>query len=208
MGKIEELNRWIEECDEKIDFFEVVSQDEDSSRMIEAIIQRIMGIYASEIKGFEKGLEKYDPLFVHEKPEEYLLDDLKKVKEMLINYRDNLEWENDTRKIMEELEELRNKMSSIHVNTNVNTKIENNIDIVISSDDTIKLIKDLPSKVVSDTDKEQIEDKICGIETARAAGDKEKTKQKVYGILKFLADKGTDVLIAVLPYLGEIVRGM
>ena len=33
---------------------------------------------------------------------------------------------------------------------------------------------------------------------------KEKAKEKIEGVLKFLADKGADALIAMLPYLGQM----
>ena len=36
------------------------------------------------------------------------------------------------------------------------------------------------------------------------SGKKEKAKEKIAGVLKFLADKGADALIAMLPYLGQM----
>ena len=38
----------------------------------------------------------------------------------------------------------------------------------------------------------------------RKSGKKEKAKEKIAGVLKFLADKGADALIAMLPYLGQM----
>lgn len=39
-----------------------------------------------------------------------------------------------------------------------------------------------------------------GLELTRAG----KSKRKIAGVLKFLADKGADALIAMLPYLGQM----
>ena len=33
---------------------------------------------------------------------------------------------------------------------------------------------------------------------------RKKQKKKIAGVLKFLADKGADALIAMLPYLGQM----
>ena len=53
-------------------------------------------------------------------------------------------------------------------------------------------------------EKEELEDKVSGIEATLRSGKKEKAREKVCGVLKFLADKGADALIAVLPYLGQV----
>ena len=53
-------------------------------------------------------------------------------------------------------------------------------------------------------EKEDLEDKLSGIDAAVRSGKKEKVKEKICGVLKFLADKGADALIVMLPYLGQM----
>lgn len=53
-------------------------------------------------------------------------------------------------------------------------------------------------------EKEELEDKLSGIDAAVRSGKREKEREKIVGVLKFLADKGADALIAILPYLGQM----
>lgn len=53
-------------------------------------------------------------------------------------------------------------------------------------------------------EKGDLEDKISGIDSAVKSGKKEKAKEKIFAVLKFLMDKGADALIAMLPYLAQM----
>lgn len=76
--------------------------------------------------------------------------------------------------------------------------------VTISISNTIELINQLPPDVLSDQEKEELEEKLSAVEVAKTSGNKEKLMGKVGNVLKYIADKGIEVGIATLPYLGEI----
>lgn len=47
---------------------------------------------------------------------------------------------------------------------------------------------------------------MASLELLTKSGDKEKASKKLGSILKYVADKGIEVGIALLPYLGEISK--
>ena len=126
--------------------------------------------------------------------------DIIKVKAKLINYKDNLEIEEQKRK--DELELARLQQGNINVSANANNS--NNININITLDQAIENINQIPDDVMTKAEKEDLEDKLSGIDAAVKSGKKEKAKEKIVGVLKFLADKGADALIVMLPYLGQM----
>ena len=60
--------------------------------------------------------------------------------------------------------------------------------------------------LMSKEDKESLEEKVASLELLTKSGDKEKASKKLGSILKYVADKGIEVGIALLPYLGEISK--
>ena len=78
--------------------------------------------------------------------------------------------------------------------------------VTVSISNTIELINKLPADVLSNKEKEELEEKLSAIEVARTSGNKEKIVGKVGNVLKYIADKGIEVGIAALPYLGEISK--
>lgn len=188
MGKIENLEKYISACDEKR-----TSKNEKYS-----FLQEIFGVYDSEIKNIHSGLDMYS---YHARGEIIDYDgDIIKVKAKLINYKDNLEMEEQKRK--DELELARLQQGNINVSANANNS--NNININISLDQAIENINQIPDDIMTKSEKEDLEDKLSGIDAAVRSGKKEKAKEKIFGVLKFLADKGADALIVMLPYLGQM----
>lgn len=90
------------------------------------------------------------------------------------------------------------------INNNNNASASATVTISISN--TIELINQLPPDVLSDQEKEELEEKLSAIEVAKTSGNKEKLIGKVNNVLKYIADKGIEVGIAALPYLGEISK--
>ena len=81
------------------------------------------------------------------------------------------------------------KNNSPTVSVNQNT----NVSITISLEQTINLIESIPNDKLSSDEKEQLEGKLSKLGT-------EKEKSKVWDkVLKWIADKGVEVGIAVLP---------
>lgn len=72
---------------------------------------------------------------------------------------------------------------------------------------TLQSIQEIPSSSLGDEDKERLEELLTSIEGLKNV-NKEKTKDKISKVLSFLADKGTDVIIAVLPWILEVIKGM
>lgn len=88
------------------------------------------------------------------------------------------------------------------INNNNNANASATVTISISN--TIELINQLPPDVLSDEEKEELEEKLSAVEVAKTSGNKEKLMGKVGNVLKYIADKSIEVGIAALPYLGEI----
>lgn len=188
MGKIENLEKYIVACDEKRN-----SKDEKYY-----FLQEVFGVYDSEISNIHSGLDMYR---WHTEGERTDYDgDILKIKAKLINHKDNLELEERRRK--DELELARLKQGNINVSAAANNS--NNINIQITVEQAIEALERISDDVLAKEEKEELEDKISGIDMAVKSGKKEKAKEKICGVLKFLADKGADALIVMLPYLGQM----
>lgn len=72
---------------------------------------------------------------------------------------------------------------------------------------TLQSIQEIPSSSLSDEDRERLEELLASIEGLKNI-NKEKTKGKISEVLRFLADKGTDAGIAVLPWILEVMKGL
>ena len=171
MGKIDTLQKYIDACDE------------------------IVNVYNNEIKNIHRGLDMYQWMSDGRRID--YDGDIIKIKAKLINYKDNLELEEQKRK--DELELARLGQNNINLSAN-----SNNINISITLEQAIKNIEQIPEETMSKDEKDDLEDKLSGIDAAVKSGKKEKAKEKIAGVLKFLADKGADALIAMLPYLGQM----
>lgn len=102
----------------------------------------------------------------------------------------------------DELELARLQQGNINVSANANNS--NSININITLDQAIENINQIPDDIMTKSEKEDLEDKLSGIDVAVKSGKKEKSKEKIFGVLKFLADKGADAMIVMLPYLGQM----
>lgn len=187
MDKIENLEKYIAACDEKR-----IGENEKVN-----FIDEIVGVYDHEIPNIRSGLDSF--YFYGEETLPDYDGDIKKIKAKLINYKGNLELEEQKRK--DELEFARLSQREISVSANANN--ENTIKISIILDQALESIKKLPDDILSKAEKEDIEDKLCGIE-ASAKRDKDKAKEKIISVVKFVVDKGADALISILPYLGQM----
>ena len=72
--------------------------------------------------------------------------------------------------------------------------------------DTLQNIAGLPSNVLTPEEKEELEEKLLALEGARNNQDKARVGVKIGSVLKYIAEKGVEVAIATLPYLGEIAK--
>lgn len=203
MAKIKNLEKWIEQCDECIN---------NSSRVDEylELIRRIQSVYGCEIVDFENGLNFFKDDASDEELNEGLYDDLETVREKLVNYKNNLKIERQLLKdrletARREAEE-RRELGKVEINVSNTNTIDNSLKISIELDKAIKRVNSLPEESISLEEKSRLEDTLSRVEKMSAASKKEETKQKIMDIVKILFDKGVDVLIAVLPYLGKLAQ--
>lgn len=188
MEKINNINKYIVECDK-----ERKSDDEKYD-----FLKEVFAVYGNEIVNIHEGLDMYS---YHLDNESVDYDgDIVKVKAKLINYKDNLELEEQKRK--DELEIARLRQRNISISSSSNNS--NCINVQISLEQAFSTIDNIPDEIMTKVEKENLEDKVSGIDANIRSGKNEKAKEKICGVLKFLADKGADALIAMLPYLGQM----
>lgn len=188
MKKLENLQKYINACEDNIGINE---------EMQEKFIEEVLSVYSNEIDGITHHLDMYGYHLEGEACD--YNTDIKKIKAILINYKDNLEMEAEKRE--SELELARLQQGNINVSANANNA--NSINISLTLEQAIENIHQISDDILRKEEKEEIEDKLCGISEA-VKRDKGKAKDKIVAVLKFVADKGADALIAILPYLGQM----
>lgn len=87
-----------------------------------------------------------------------------------------------------------NASSSANINMHINQAIE--------------AIYKLPQEILSNKDKEKLEDDIRVLDSLRSSGKKEKLWNKAKTVMAFLADKGADAMIAAAPYIITALQSM
>lgn len=189
MGKIETLDEFIKQCDDTKNL---------SVKEKDAFIEKIVSIFEGEIPHITHRLDSYG--YYIEGNEVNYDGDLEKIKGNLENYKGNIEL--DIAKRKDELELAKQKQSNINLSAVATNS--NNISITISIEQIMKIIEQISDDVMNKEEKEDLEDKVSGIDAAVKSGKKDKAKEKIFGVLKFLADKGADALIVMLPYLGQM----
>lgn len=197
MGMIESVQKYIDECDECL-----ATKDIQKAEKLE---NTIVAVYSNDINGIKVGLDRYKARIVSVGTVikfDYL-GDIELLRAKLLHYK-------------EELENKQNKNSTSRAvpaininNVNENTSSANATNITqITYEQVLESIQSLPESILSETDKEALEDKIGALELALNNKDKKKAIDKIGGILKFLVEKGVEVGIAVLPYLGQIAQSL
>ena len=119
------------------------------------------------------------------------LGDIRLLKAHLINHKANLE----------------NNLSFIEGVTsqifNIHQTQKTDVSITITLEQTINLIESIPDEKLSPDEKEQLEGKLSKLGTEK---EKSKVWDKTQSVLKWIADKGVEVGIAVLPYIVEMLK--
>ena len=195
MEKYELVTNYIFRCDEILEgLLDFPAKD---------LVSEIVAVFQNEISNIATEL----PAFRFGGTENHMKD-LIILKAILINYSANLKREDEIRK--NDLEKLKLQQSIMTINnTNHNeasTEANVNVTVVVTVDQAIESINSLPNDVLSKEEKESLEEKVASLELLTKSGDKEKASKKLGSILKYVADKGIEVGIALLPYLGEISK--
>lgn len=98
-----------------------------------------------------------------------------------------------------------NAINSININNQNNNTASATINQNINLKTTLKSINEISNEILDEKEKRCLSEILDSINSLKEM-DKGKTKNKVVEVLKYIADKGIEVGIAVLPYLGEIVK--
>ena len=195
MGKIDSAQKYIDEC--------TACLEAKDTQMAEKLENTIVAVYSKDIDGIKVGLDRYKAravTFGTVVTFDYL-GDIELLKAKLVHYKEELEAE--ACKI-----DNRTSIPAININNvNENSSSANASNYMqVSYEQVIEFVHALPDTALSASDKEALEDKIGALELAVKNKDKKKAIDKVGGVMKFLVEKGVEVGIAVLPYLGQIAQ--
>ncbi len=194
MAKAQFVQEYINKC-EKI----LVDKDIKKADILQ---DDIIAVFEKEIPTICNRLDNYNH-WGSDTPVDFL-GDLSKLQQILTNHLADLEREDKIRN--DELEKLKLQQSILNIN-NTNTNSANataTSNVTITIEQTLEAISRISEDVLRQADKQELEDKISALEVAKS--NPTKLKCKLPGILKYIADKGVEVGIALLPYLGDIAR--
>lgn len=186
--KIKFIQDYINQCDEVI--------NSENYSQAEQLEYDIIGVFNSEINNIKNQLDMYS---LHSNTATDYIGDIKILKQKLINYQINLKSEAEKQKY--DLEMARLKQPNISAHAESNQTQNNTININVSLPDAIRQIEDITENELSSEDKETLKDYLYSLEGIKTTKNKSAFWDKTKGILKFLADKGADAAIAVLPYI-------
>lgn len=191
LGKIRDIEELVERCED------VIIHDYTSTA--KDLVDHIISVYSEDIPNYRTGLDLYE-FTAFDTDSAVTIDymgDLKKLKAKLINYKYELEEKELARKEALEIQRMNIQGITIHNDNSSYASASSNVTVKVTLKQTIeKLDKLLPKEELND-----LEDKLAALELVMKKGDKEKSSIKMSNVLKFIADKGIDVAIAVIPYL-------
>jgi len=190
---------------EMIDYYILEIELAIANSLVERARERedeIVPVFDNELKGITYGLDNYIG-FGLDRQVNYL-SDIKLLKAKLENYKANLEL--DEWAAERELEKLRLQQSILTITNNASNEntITNEINVNNDITNVIKIIES--TKDLDEIEKEELQGQIAKLNLAVTTQNKEKGQGIVKEILKFVVDKGTDLGIALLPYIGSITR--
>lgn len=190
MTKTDLIDKYLKEI-------ELVISANDEKKAYE-LEKKIHSIYAHEIKWFPNGLDKYY------NGEGSYIDDLKIIEEKLINYKADIEMQEN--QLTNQIKYLELQKSNVNIHNNNYNENNNSLksDINITIENVLDNIKKLNEDILSNDEKEKLEEMISSIEVYKNSKDKSKVMDKIGKVLKYLGDKSVEVGIAILPYLGQI----
>lgn len=186
---IEEKIRVLKEYIHKID--DAVS--EGDAEKAKALQKEIIAVYRPEIHSLTDGLDNYSIAHLNKSAPIDYIGDAKLLKAKLENYILNL-----TTGLYRPF---LNADSAVTVTQHVSQDVST--EVVITLEQTISNIQNLPEAAISLEDKEILSGKIAAISSEK---DKEKRWEKVSGALKWIAEKGIQVGIAALPYIAKALE--
>ena len=188
MDKIELIQEYIDRCDIII----------ESNNTIEAknMSNEIIGVFSKEIENITKNLSNYTGLI---NSVINYVEDIKLLKQKLINYMSTINEEYTKREHELELARLKQPHFTAHAESN---PVQNqNIAITVTLEQTINNLDDIPESNLASSDKETLKELLYSLEGIKVTKDKDKFWNKAKEILGFLANKSADAAITVLPLI-------
>ncbi len=195
MDKMELIKTYLDRCEEVI-----VSENLTIAHKLQ---DEIIGVFESEISDITNKLDNYSMRgFYSDTPRQVdYIGDVKLLKQKLINYIANIQQEKAKMEYELELARLKQPRVSAHAEANPTQTTTSTINVTISLEQAIKQLDEISADNLSTTDKDTLKEYLYSLEGSKAAKDKEKFWSKAKEILRFIADKGADAAIAVLPLI-------
>ena len=192
--KIKKLEEHIEECRNIL--------DKKKPKEAESQIKKIKKAYEGTKQFNTKQYDEYDTGFISmlEANSPLQLNRLEGLISKLEVYRAELIDEYNTQK-----KQNQTNQQNININNQNNNTSNASINQNITIKSTIEDINKIPDNILDKEAKEYLEEILYSIETLKEE-NKDKAKEKVFKVLKYIIDKGFEVGIAILPYLGEVSK--
>jgi len=190
VDKLELIEEYLDKCDAVL--------YNKNPRHAELLEDEILGVFSAEIDNIRERLDLYNAVGSVD-----YLKDISLLKQKLVNYKMNLLEEQKKRTY--ELELARLKQPSVTNVANAHQTQTTVIDVKIDIEQTIKQVEEISTETLSFEDKEKLKEYLYSLEGIKASKNKNLFWEKTKDVLKFLADKGADAAIAMLPY---IIQGL
>ncbi len=176
-----------------IDKLETAVSQNDNAKA-KTLQKEIIAVYEPEIASLRSQLDSQDVshLLQNASSVDYI-GDAKLLQKKLQNYRLNL--------VTGIYKPFQSSDGAVTVTQQVNQDIST--EVVITLDQVISCIQDLPETTLSAEDKDILSGKLAAISSEK---NKEKRWEKVSGTLKWIAEKGIQVGIAALPYITKALE--
>ena len=176
-----------------IDKLETAVSQNDNAKA-KTLQREIIAVYEPEIVSLRSQLDSQDVShLLPNAPSIDYIGDAKLLQKKLQNYRLNL--------VTGIYKPFQSSDGAVTVTQQVNQDV--NATIVVTFEQVIHNIQQLPNAVLSDEEKEVLSGKIAAISAEK---DKEKRWGKVCSALKWIAEKGIQVGIAALPYIAKALE--
>lgn len=183
--KIRTIDGYIEHLEDSI--------STGDSKKAENLQTEIIAVYEPEIDGLKVNLDNYNVSHLYSNNPVDYIGDAKLLKAKLQNYKLNL--------ASGLYKPFQGTDGAVTVTQHVNQDVS--ATVIVTFEQTIHNIQELPESVLSDEEKEMLSGKLASISAEK---DKEKRWKKISSALKWIAEKGIQVGIAALPYITKALE--